>query len=192
MKWIDEMRYGGPTGEGPAGWKVDVVVPTELQRMQEAFIGRSSSEGPFHVLRHNGQLWMSDTDAEARDHAGAVYRIRQDATDTVLIHGLGLGLVVSAALRYGRTVDVVELDADLVGWMTPWLTDLAAENQADLSIHVDDVMTRQWPVGSYWDVVWHDIWSDINDDNLDGMKRLHRSFGKRSGWQGSWARNYLT
>jgi len=191
VTWKEDMAYEGPTGEGPGGWKVDVVMPTDMQRLEVAMHGRGSSEGPFNVLRHNGQLWMSDTDAEMLDHADAVYRIRQDATETVLIHGLGLGMVVSAALRYGRTVDVVELDADLVEWMSPWLEDLADENGAVLRTWTDDAMTKKWPVGSYWDVVWHDIWPELNEDNLPDMRFLSRSFGRRSGWQGCWARGWI-
>lgn len=55
----------------------------------------------------------------------------------------------------------------------------------------DGMLTIKWPTGTYWDVAWYDIWPEITSDNLEGMKRLHRSYGRRVGWQGSWARSLI-
>ncbi len=185
------MEYNGPVGTGPKGWKVEVLKATDLWRMKYAMDGRDSGEGPFHVLRHDGVLWMSDTAAEMRDLYEPVGMIRASKPATVLVHGLGMGLVIAAALRYGSDVDVVEIDGDLAEWMTPWLTTLAAKHGGEIRVHVGDALTWQWPVGSKWHIVWHDIWPDISDDNLKDMHYLHRSFGGRCDWQGSWARAWI-
>ncbi len=196
MSVLKSMTYAGPIGEGPSGWKVVVQEATSLGQLQDAKDGRyPAGNGPFHVLRHDKQLWMSDTDTEKRDLLEPVWKIELWADlhsqgPKVLVHGLGLGLVVAAALRFGSAVEVVEIDSDLVEWMTPWLTRLARRHQGSLQIHVDDVLTRTWPVGSHWNIVWHDIWPSINEDNLSQMHQLHRSFGHRTDWQGSWARWY--
>ncbi len=58
-----------------------------------------------------------------------------------------------------------------------------------LTIHEDDALTRKWPTGTRWTVVWHDIWRDICTDNLPEMARLHRSFGRRCDWQDSWSKS---
>jgi len=45
------------------------------------------------------------------------------------------------------------------------------------------------PKGVKYDAVWHDIWDNICGDNLPEMTRLHRKYGKRADWQGSWCRS---
>ena len=44
------------------------------------------------------------------------------------------------------------------------------------------------PKGVRYNAVWHDIWDDICTDNLPEMTRLHRKYGRRADWQGSWCR----
>jgi hypothetical protein len=44
------------------------------------------------------------------------------------------------------------------------------------------------PKGVTYGAVWHDIWDAICVDNLDEMKKLHRKYGRRADWQGSWCR----
>jgi hypothetical protein len=39
--------------------------------------------------------------------------------------------------------------------------------------------------------VWHDIWLDLCTDNLEGMGKLHRKYGRRTDWQGSWEKDRL-
>jgi len=39
-----------------------------------------------------------------------------------------------------------------------------------------------------YDVVWHDIFDDICADNLPIMHKLHRKYGGKTEWQGSWCR----
>ncbi len=191
---MENMVYEGPTGEGPAGWEVKVQEATSLQEAKDALIGRyPAGKGPFHVLWRDGEIWMSDTNTEKMEMLEPLWQLQDydfmEEQPRVLVHGLGLGLVVAAALRYGADVEVVELDGELVEWMSPWLTKIAAKHDESLlRIYVDDALTRTWPVGSTWNVVWHDIWPTIGEDNLPEMHRLHRSFGHRTDWQGSWQR----
>lgn len=186
------MDYGGPTGEGPEGWVVNVIEPPESGRLYYQTQGRDPGPGPFHVLRHHGVLWMSDTRAEKMDHYTVVRRISLFPKPAkVLIHGLGMGLVTAAALRLGAHVDVVEIDQDLIDWQLPWLDELAEERHGFLATHQGDALTYRWGPNTRWNVVWHDIWRDISEDNLDEMKYLHRSFGRRTDWQGSWARDWI-
>jgi hypothetical protein len=55
---------------------------------------------------------------------------------------------------------------------------------------VKDFTAFEWkpPKGVRYDAAWHDVWDDICTDNLVGMRKLHRKYGKRCGWQGSWCR----
>jgi hypothetical protein len=40
-------------------------------------------------------------------------------------------------------------------------------------------------------VAWHDVWANICEDNLPLMARLHRRYGRRVNWQGSWSKEVV-
>lgn len=150
--------------------------------------GRSVRPGEYTRLTAGGVFWMSDTPAEWGDHLPAVRQIRKPETKRVLINGLGIGMVLKAALACGHVehVDVVEKDPRVVALVGPhYLTD------PRLAIHTADAYTVTWPTGTAWDVAWHDIWPDLCTDNLPLMAKLHRRYGRRTNWQGSWARSLL-
>jgi predicted membrane-bound spermidine synthase len=131
---------------------------------------------------------MSDTDAEWRDHSEAIYRIQRAETRSVLINGLGLGMVVQAALDtdHVERVDVVEKDQRVIDLIGPHYT-----RDPRVTIHHGDAYTIKWPVGAYWDVAWSDIWLELNADNLDGMATLRRRYARRTGWHDCWGRMLL-
>lgn len=149
--------------------------------------GRGTQPGDYTILYRDGRLWMSDTDAEWRDHSEAVWRIRKPETKRVLINGLGIGVIVKAALACDHVehVDVVEIDERVIKLVSPHYDD------PRLTIHHADAYTIKWPPNTRWDVAWHDIWADMCEDNLELMAKLHRSYGKRVGWQGSWSKEFL-
>lgn len=158
--------------------------------------GRHTQPGTYTALTVDGRLWMSDTDAERMDHyepvrvarnvAGTGYPSRAvTPSGRGLVNGLGLGCVVAAMLDVLEHVDVVENDprvADLIGG---WFREQYGDR---ITIHVADAYTIQWPTGVRWDVAWHDIWPDLCTDNLAGMATLHRRYGRRVSWQGSWGK----
>jgi len=67
----------------------------------------------------------------------------------------------------------------------------AIAKQATLVIKLDDCFTWKPPKGERWNVVWHDVWDTICTDNLPEMSKMHRRFGRRCDWQGSWCRERL-
>lgn len=165
--------------------RFEVGEPTARDRfqwMQDGGRGRTAP-GTYTRLDIDGRLWMSDTDDEKRDHAEAFWEAQRRG-GRVLIHGLGLGMVVKATLALPNVehVDVVEIDPRVVKHIGPHY------ESERCTIHLGDALTYEWPTGARWDVVWHDIWPTITGDNLPTMHRLHRRFGRRAGWQGSWAR----
>jgi hypothetical protein len=134
-------------------------------------------------------LWMSDTDAEIRDHLSAMWRIDRKETRRVLINGLGLGVVLKRAIEapHVEHVDVVEIDDRVIELVGPHY---ACDK---LTIHHADAyeQARKWKPGTRWCVAWHDIWRDLCEDNLPEMARLHRSYGRRVDWQDSWGKGLL-
>ena len=150
--------------------------------------GRAPQPGTYTRLMRSGSLWMSDTDAELRDHWGAVSEIADPETRSVLITGLGLGCVVGAALSYDHVgrVDVVELDPEVVELVGPYY---AADPRCH--IHTDDAFAFMRASTRSWDVIWHDIWRDLSEDNLPAMDELESLGEGRCRWQGFWSRSIV-
>jgi spermidine synthase len=133
---------------------------------------------------------MSDTPAEKADHYEAVHMIENLPAKRVLINGLGLGMVLKAALSFDHVehVDVVEIDQRVIDLVGPhYLKDPRVT-----IIHEDALkQTKKWPKGTRWDVVWSDIWPDINTDDLADHTTFGYAYGRRSQWQGSWLHDRL-
>lgn len=170
--------------EGRRGpWRVEkfTVEQNDPGLFYLAVKGRSLRPGTYTRLVHDQRgVVMSDTTAERRDHIGFVLNSR----GRVLINGLGLGMCAAAALQRPEVeaVTVVEIDRDVIGLVAPHLNDRRIE-----IIHAS-AFDYEPPKGIRYGAVWHDIWDEICADNLPEMHRLHRKYGRRSDWQGSWAR----
>jgi len=131
-------------------------------------------------------LVMSDTRDEIDDHL----EVCRMASGHVLINGLGLGCVVQGCMAQPdvEKVTVVELHEDVINLVGPHLKGLYGDR---LNIVHADAFEYKAPRGSKFGAVWHDIWDNICITNLDEMRKLHRKYGSRTQWQGSWAREML-
>lgn len=168
--------------ESDAAW-------TRIRAIQEGR-GALAAGSTVWELMKGKTLWMSDTPDEKRDHYEAIRRAVPGARCRV--HGLGLGMVAVAMARRGALVDVVEIDAELAAEIRGQIRlSLPAEVSRRITVIEGDAFKVKDPVGLRYDVVWHDIWAYLCLDNLPEMKRLHRSWGRRAAWQGSWGRAYL-
>jgi hypothetical protein len=142
--------------------------------------GRSVPEGTYKMLKRGGVTVMSNTPDEIRDF----YRFVRNAKGSVLVNGLGLGVLLNALLEKPEITDitVVEISEDVIKLVAPYITDKR------VTIVHSDCFTYKPPKGKRYNAVWHDIWDYICADNLDGMKTLHRKYGRISDYQESWAR----
>lgn len=131
-------------------------------------------------LTRNNHVVMSDTPAEMYDHLEAVQR----AKGTCLLNGLGLGMVLKNILKKPEVtkVIVVEISQDVIDMVSPYYNDPRVE------FICADALEYQPPKGIRFQMVWHDIWDDICEDNCETMSKLHRKYGKKADWQGSWGR----
>lgn len=122
---------------------------------------------------------MSDTRDELRDHMGFCWKARGH----VLINGLGLGLaaIMAAQKDEVESVTVVELSDDVRSLVSPHMPD-------KVTVVSGNAFTWKPPSGVRYGAVWHDIWDGICADNLPEMHKLHRRYGSRADWQGSWCR----
>lgn len=170
-------------------WRVErfAVSPEQasLERVR-AFnnYGRCVPEGTYTGLYKRNVIVMSDTPDEIRDHIEPIYR----AKGQCLVNGLGLGVVVRAMLTKSDVdhVTVVEISGDVINLVVPHLP--CADKLT--IIHADCFEFKPQP-NSRWDAVWHDIWNHLCKDNLPEMHRLHRKYGRRCDWQGSWSRAHI-
>lgn len=191
MSIYDTMTVTVPEGELD-GLRVEkfTVLDQSVENFRNSLDGRGTKPGTYTKLCTGTTLWMSDTDAEKRDHFEAVRKFNDPWCERVLINGLGLGMVLSAALSLDdiEHVDVVEKDERVIQLVGSHYT-----KDSRVTIHHADAyeQAKKWPAGTSWDVAWHDIWPSLCTDNLKDMTRLHRSYGRRVQWQGSWGKKGL-
>ena len=146
-------------------------------------------EGTYTILYRTGTgrkvLVMSDTPAEIRDHLSAINL----ATGRCLIAGLGIGMVLNAIAQKPEVthIDVVEISQSLIDLVGPHYLEQYGDK---LTIHCGDVFEWKPPAQKY-DWAWFDIWNTICTDNLPEMHKLHRKYGRKATWKGSWCKEYL-
>jgi hypothetical protein len=129
------------------------------------------------------EIWMSDTPAECREHRDPIER----AHGHCLVNGLGLGLCVNAMLQKKGVckVTVIESSPDVIKLVAPHYRKRFGERFECIEA---DAYAWQPPKGVRYQVVWHDVWPAICGDNLPHMIKLHRKYGSKADWQGSWQR----
>src|SRR5262249_36593942 len=128
-------------------------------------------------------VWMSNTRAELEDHLPFL-RVVENGAKTVLIHGLGIGAVLAGVLSFDHVdhVDVVERDQRIIRLVAPAFLEDTRVNFVE-----GDAFKVRWANGITWDAIWHDIWPNINSQNVPAMWKLHQRFRDRAEWQGFWS-----
>jgi hypothetical protein len=151
--------------------------------------------GEYTALYRHGSLWMSDTPDERRDHLEFVRRCYLEDAETVLINGLGLGMVAAALLILPRvrSVEICDIDSDVFALVGPHLSRLYVEAGKELTLTMGDARTpaTTFPKGRRWDAIWSDIWENLCTDNLAEMSAMARRYGQRAGFQGFWCKEEL-
>jgi hypothetical protein len=156
------------------------VPPNSLEGLRLAWSGRPCAPGIYTRLTQGDLLWMSDTPAERRDHLGAALSMRERG-GRVLIGGLGLGMIVRAALLGSPVehVDVLETNEDVIALVGPHYQELAEKSGKTIAVHRADVFTWAPPRGERWSVAYFDVWSSLCGDNLPAMAALGRRYNRR-------------
>ena len=188
--YLDQYKITVP--EGVSGkWKIERFTVSDedasLERIRSIFDGgRGVPAGTYTRLMRGGTVVMSDTPDEIRDHLDAI----REARGHVLVNGLGLGVVLQAALRKAEVenLTVVEQSPDVIALVAPHYQAMFGSR---LEIVEADALEYKPPKGSRFGAVWHDIWDNMCADNLPQMHKLHRRYGRLSEWQGSWGRDYI-
>ena len=184
-------KYKVNIPEGQSGpWSIEKFTVSksdaEFDRIRAMVSGRYVPEGTYTKLSRGRCVIMSDTPDEIRDHIGPIYEA-EHAGGNVLINGLGLGMVTSAILKFEKVdkVTVVEKSEDVISLVAPHIA------HPKLEVVNADAFEYKPPKGIRYSVVWHDIWDNLCADNLPEMSKLHRKYGRRCDWQGSWGKEYI-
>lgn len=144
-------------------------------------------EGTYTQLIIRGRLLMSDTPMEQRSNYEVIHQARGD----VLIAGLGVGMVILPILAKPqvRSVLVVEKSPDVIALVEPHLRKALGDKSCWLRVRQADIFEFEPARGEKWDVLYFDIWGDVNSDDLKDSKALKKKFGRcksRGGWLGCW------
>jgi len=197
MSYLDEYKVTVPEGKS-GDWCVQKFVVDKddeaMGKLRAAIsfssAGRWIPEGVYTQLKCRDTIVMSDTPDEIRDHLEPIRR----ATGYCLVNGLGLGVVVGTMLKKPEVIEVwvVEKSQDVINLVGPHYRQHFGDR---LRIFQADALTfnaskiKCMPERKIeFDVVWHDIWNSICTDNIAEMTILHRKYGHRCKWQGSWSR----
>jgi hypothetical protein len=191
MGYLDKYKVDTP--EGVSGvWKVEKFTVTKEQAEFDALRGmfhggRCVPAGTYTGLFRNGEVIMSDTPDEIRDHLSFIYA----AKGKVLIVGLGLGVVARAVLEKPEVEHVTVMDnsEDVMNLVRHTLEQRYGDR---VDFVLADVMEYKPSKSEYWDYAWFDIWDNLCSDNLPQMAILGRRFNKnRCGDAGFWGREHI-
>ena len=152
---------------------------------------RSVDAGTYTRLTVDGTLWMTDTPAEVDDLGRVDDLMAMYRGGTMLIVGLGLGLVLHRAItRRGMArIDVVERELRVIEAVGPHYQELAAEHGCKLTIHCADIHDWRHERGLDWTIGFFDIWAHIDMDDRPEVERLRRRFRPRMGHFEAWAQD---
>lgn len=170
--------------DGVSGnWSVETFIVPEndfSQRISMFKTGRGVPPGTYKRLMRDGEVIMSNTPDEINDALCFIY----NACGHVLINGLGLGVVVNALLAKESVtkITIIEQSEDVIKLIAPHITDERVE------IIYADAFDYNPPKDVVYGAVWHDIWDYITSENIPEMKKLHKKYAKKTGFQESWCK----
>lgn len=147
------------------------------------------SAGTYVKLYVNNKLMMSDTPMERATNREFVMA----SNGTVLIAGLGIGMVLNEVLKKESVtkVIIIEKHKDVIDLVSPKF------KSDKLEIINLDIFDYKPSKDLKFDTIYFDIWADICVDNLDEIKTLHNRFKNKLNrtnsdfWMNSWVKEQL-
>jgi spermidine synthase len=169
----------------PAGISGDAKIiidsPDLLSRLCGARDGQSLNKPKYTRLIVNDECMMTDAEFEIRTNSEVVFQ----AKGSVLVAGLGIGLILSSILKKElvSSVVVVEKSKDVIK--------LVASHYCSNKLRVlnKDVFRYEPVKGTKFDTIYFDIWPNICRDYYEEIKTLKVKFRKylaKGGWMHAW------
>lgn len=134
-----------------------IVPRTCIQR------GHKILRGEYCMLMVDGKLMMSDQHKEWVSSRP----IMENARGSVLIAGLGIGLILPSLIRNPKvhSIRVVEKNANVISLVSPYY-----ESEKLKISHAD--INEWYPRKEVYQAIWLDIWPDINAERIPEMESL--------------------
>ena len=181
---VPPVQHDGPEWE----IKQYEVMPNDVTFLRAMFQGRYTAPGTYtQLIQKNPKLiMMTDSPAEIWDHREPYVKAKQMEAKTVLVVGLGLGVVTRMlmSLPHIQRIDVLEKSEELINFFYGTFDDRVI-------LHHGDVFKKRWPVKVKWDIVWIDIWPFISEDNEKEMNKINKKYWNRCRWIGYWSKHEL-
>jgi hypothetical protein len=179
--------------DGTSGnWSVETFTVTEEEAeydlMRSAIKGhrRYTPAGTYKALKEGGQVIMSNTP----DEIGDLWNFFLAATGNILINGLGLGVALTTILNKINEDETPAVSSVVVIEKFPDVLSLVSPTYAsDGRVRFIQADAFEYKPMERFESVWHDIWTGICSDNLKDIHTLHRKYGRKTSWQGSWGRD---
>jgi hypothetical protein len=129
---------------------------------------------------------MTDSPAEIWDHREPYVKTKEMEARTVLVVGLGLGVVTRMlmSLPHIQRIDVLEISEELINVFYGTFDDRVI-------LHHGDVFKKRWAPKMKWDIVWIDIWPFISEENEKEMNKINKKYWNRCRWIGYWSKHEL-
>lgn len=192
---LDNTSINIPNGKS-GNWSVSTFEVSEQDEkfgelramISSSSRGRYVPKGIYKALKCGSEIVMSNTPDEVRDQQDFL----EMARGRILINGLVLGFTLMAALNkvdaagnpVVKDATVIEISKEVIELVGPSFS-------SDDRVHIINADAMKYKADGKFDAAWHDIWSNICADNLNDMHRLHRKYGNKTKWQGSWCRDVL-
>jgi hypothetical protein len=144
--------------------------------------GREILSGTYKKLLYKGNIVMSDTPAEIRDHLP----FTQTAKGHVLIAGLGLGVVTQMLMlrKCIKSITVIELSQDVINLVGLHILKDSKDSKKDTTIICSDIFKYQpkkrlEELGiEKFSFCWLDIWYSYGADLLKDARVLRKRFSR--------------
>lgn len=174
----------------PIGKIGDYEIIKSSPTKQEAFI--SNIRAPYRpiyegeiitALKYHNKIIMSDTQGEMSE----MWNIINEAHGHVLIVGLGLGIILReiAKKKEVKKITVIEISREIIDLVWP---NYIGKFGRKTEIIKADIFNWKPDKKAFYNIAYYDIWNNFCSDNLEEMKKLHRKFAKKTGYQESWGR----
>jgi len=187
LDWIKTGKRGK--------WTIEHFDVSQDQAALESYRNRRIFPGRYTRLYHEKRgVVMSDGTSEMLDlHSLENALVYSDFTNGAChVNGLGLGIAAKMILDATKSsesiVYIVEIDPDVITLVGCQLHKMYGNRIIFLNC---DALEYKPPAKSRFDIVWHDIWDELDPDNLSQARMLKRRWRKHAVWQGVWAERTL-
>lgn len=157
--------------------------------MRQAFQGKHSemiTAGKFLRLMQvsTGYTVMSNTPMELKSNEIAF----KNARGSVLIAGLGMGMILEAMLTKSEVTHIRIIEADMA--IIQYVGNFFKDDPRVEIIH-GDIHEYEPASDEQYDYIWIDIWDDIDERNIEQMAELNERFSKHCINMNLWSMDLL-